>query len=217
MTKGNIPVLDLDSTLVLCVFRNSLKTDEEKDLYDNIEKHEDYDKVKDRIIKVVVPDISDNKPKGQGKMSEFMIIKRPYLNEFVDYLKQEKIETAVWSAGLDRYVRVLVHFLFEPDEDFDIDIIYSRVHCKFEGDNYVIKSLKERGFDTTKTIIIDDREEICKDNHLNSINISPYEPKFTMKSIMRTDTALKKIVDWMKEVDFKNAENVEDLNKEINF
>ena len=206
-------ILDMDSTIVHCIFRKSLKTKQEKDLFDNIESYPNYNEIKDRIFKFNLIDSGDDKPKGIGKIDPVLIILRPYTRIFLAYLK-EVSTIHIWSAGYFRYVRLIESVLFPPEHGYRTDKVMTRRDCILT-ENGVNKNLKRKCYDESSTIIIDDRVDICNDNKDNSILIPGFEPNFDIESLLVEDNCLLLIMKWMKANNFKDAEDVRTLNKSI--
>ena len=97
--------------------------------------------------------------------------------------------------------------------------VFTRENCQLTsnqtGNLTVAKNLLNEGYDLSKTIIIDDREDVVSCNERNSILIPPYNPKFTIGGILQDDDSLLRIIEWMKINNFDSVRDVRDLNYNI--
>lgn len=207
-------ILDLDSTLVHCIFKRTLKSDEDLKLYDFLDKHPE---LSNRIHKRVLIDSSDKKAKGLGKIDEVVIIMRPGLREFMSFLVSN-FDVDIWSAGYRRYVRMIEEAIV-PLEYLNMRrIVFSREDCTIQEEGKSVKVAKQlvcKNYDLTRTIIIDDRLDVCSNNFGNSIQIPPYEPHFNERSLLSNDNCLIRLMEFLSSEEVQNAEDVRNLNLNI--
>lgn len=207
-------ILDLDSTLVHCIFKRSLQRKEDLKLYEDLDLNPNFS---GRFCKRILIDSSDKKPKGIGKMDEVLIIMRPGLREFMEFLTTN-FDVDIWSAGYRRYVRMLEEIILPKNELNSRRIVFSREDCEIiESGKYVKvkKQLSCKNYDMKDVIIIDDREDVCTNNSRNSIRIPAYTPDFTEKEITRPDVSLYKIMEFLSSDEVKEEEDVRNLNLNI--
>lgn len=106
---------------------------------------------------------------------------RPYARDLIINL-QKYYEVGVWSAGTRDYVLEIVKILFPPEKP--PVFIWSREYCEpmfseQKSDPINKKPLTKLyltfpQMDRTNTLIIDDRNDVCDENHLNHICIPEY-------------------------------------------
>ncbi len=207
-------ILDMDSTVVHCIFKKQLVSQKDIDFFDRICEIEE---LRDRVFKYTLIDSSDSKPKGVGKKDELLIILRPHLREFISFLKTVG-NIDIWSAGYFRYVRMIESVIFQHESEFSPKNVFTRSDCFIQEDEdnvLVSKNLSLKFYDLSKTLIIDDRVDVCEENRGNSLLIPPYEPKFNLKNLLKEETSLLEIIKWMREINFKDVEDVRLLNTNI--
>lgn len=126
------------------------------------------------------------------------VMKRPYFDEFMYYLKEGGYTVFVWSAGEHEYVRKVVSnfFPYKPkliwsrekcEQTLDLNQEYSLVkpleklyrHMKLLYPNMWTENelyFPDSPFPNMhNTIMIDDREEIAVENKYNHIKIEPFD------------------------------------------
>lgn len=194
-------VLDLDQTLLFSVF--------EKNNIQIIEQNMNIPGMKDRIMIKTLIDGPNDIPRGSGNIEKFAIIKRPHLKEFIDYIIQNFRHVYIWSAGHFRYVSAIDDVIFPKNS------IKQRLS---RGDTYidervVLKDLNVKGFNLSKTIMIDDRDDTFAMNVSNAIHIPVYEPNCTPEEILKDDQTLLRIIDWFKNSGVLNCVDVRQIHK----
>jgi TFIIF-interacting CTD phosphatase-like protein len=206
---GSHIVLDLDDTLIHAIFIDD--TTSRQIETDNKYK---YLKGRSKIIRVV--DINDNDTIGNGIISNILVILRPGVKEFMMFVMEYFDNVTIWSAGNKRYVRALESVLIDPSHEMykknKIKVL-SRGDCNEITKKSVLKDLKSKGFDLTKTIMIDDNKTTYVNNPDNAINIPGYNPEFKEEHINFPDTSLKDIKKWMLDNNIKNCKDVRELDK----
>lgn len=198
--------LDLDMTLVYVTFH--------ADKINNLEKDPVYEKYKNKFCIQTLVDPVDKSKKGYGKSEKFLLFYRPYVKEFIKYLFDNFGEVHIWSAAHFRYVRALEYLIFP--EDRTAKKVLSKQHCEI-GENYVLKDLSTQGYDLSKTIIIDDRDDTFSNNPDNAIHIPEFKPNGSPESLENQDDCLLKIMEFFDRIDYSNVEDIRTINKRIFF
>lgn len=200
--------LDLDSTLIHSSF-------DEIEEVKNILNQKGSEELRDRVYHCILVDSADDNPKGRGETEEFMLILRPHVREFIDYISRNIGTIHIWSAGQFRYVRSIESILFPPTcstlPTVPSDVL-SRKHCEIT-DEYILKDLTIHGADLKTSLIIDDREDTFANNPNNAINIPAYKPAITKKSLLKDDKSLLKIINWFKTSGVLQASDVRRIPK----
>jgi TFIIF-interacting CTD phosphatase-like protein len=151
-------VLDLDNTLIY----SSFEMDKIQKLQLDLEENRI---LRQRIRLVRIVDILDEDLKGTGIVSEFAIILRPHLTEFINFCLQYFSEISIWSAGQDRYVRAIEAIIF-PNKyrHKKLSNVYTYSDCEILENNTTYKHLSKKQFDLNKTFVIDDRTDTFSKN-----------------------------------------------------
>ena len=200
--------LDLDNTLIYTEF--------DSNLFSKLDLNDPDLKKRCRLIDFI--DSSDKDKKGTGKIDKALVFFRPYLFEFIDFIKDFFDEISIWSAGQERYVRAIDSLLF-PEEYYKNNKIPKNVYtfkdCVFLEDNTTFKELSKKGFDLNQTIALDDREDTFSKNKDNGILISIFNPVkrkiITKNDLLKNDTALLDLMNWLK--NNKDSKNIRLLDK----
>lgn len=206
--------LDLDLTLVHTFAKISSIT--KVNPYTSKNSH-----LRKRIYTIDLHDVVD-KP-GKGSFSRMWGVYRPGWFDFHDFCRGYFKHVIVWSAGQPRYVDAIVDILF-PDPTFQPLIIYNWKHCRTNGDN-IYKPLSQLSEDPrTKDIIsldkiyhLDDRGDTFSLNKGNGILMPVYEVKASEESIMKDDTHLLQLQNWLSKKEVAEASDVRTLDKNAIF
>ena len=210
MTYRHI-VLDLDATIVHSIPKDSttievLKTDPQ------------YSFLKDRSRILNVVDILDNSEKGKGIVSSFVVILRPYVKEFLEYLLNNADKISIYSAGHKRYVRAIESIIFQVDSELyksKLDKILTASDCEFSP-GVVLKDLEKAGFKLEETLIIDDNPTTFTKNPHNVIHLPDYRPEIIRDQVLYDDRTLLKIMEWMDN-NLRLHEDIRNTDKRINY
>jgi RNA polymerase II subunit A small phosphatase-like protein len=156
------------------------------------------------------------------KVFNYYIYCRPYLNDFINTIKDDFL-IAIWSSASDDYVKKVVKCIFP--KDITLQFVWGRSRCTYKRDrelqidnygNYEshfldhyhytkpLKKLKRKGFKLNKILIIDDTPYKCSNNYGNAI----YPKEFLGDS---QDNELKKLAQYLKTL--KDAPNVRTIEK----
>jgi len=214
---NNIIVLDIDETLAHTM------TDS-KSWY-NLNIYQDSKKM-DLRDRVYTLNILTNRNEGT---STFMWgIKRPNLEEFLNFCFDHFTLVIVWSAGTYEYVHTIVPELFK--NTYEPHFILTRDNCIEQNGRYnkpfwkLLKDIPEiyeyldlhldaegkiRGF--KNVMIIDDRLNSFSNDPDNGILIPVYEPSPEHNSIRKDETSFEKIMLHLNK--HINQSDIRNLNK----
>lgn len=199
-------VLDLDATVVHTEF---VTEDKLKDILVNPQ----YDSIRDKMRVTKIVDIDDSFPSGNGHISIAVVILRPHIEEFINFILEYFDSISIWSAGHKRYVRAIESLLFHPDNNIytsKVKKILTRRDCNEITSKSVLKDLASRGFNLEHTIIIDDNETTFVNNPDNAIHIPIFVPKLNNPN---DDQSLLKIIEWVKRNNLKDCKDVRKVDK----
>ena len=124
----------------------------------------------------------------------YMIMKRPFLREFLIFCFQRFETVSVWTAATKKYAEKVVDEIFEdlPHPTH----LWHRKMCKKDADGQLYKVLsdfaRETGLDLSSLCIIDDNETTCIQNGDRAIPIPPWMPRADTHD-EKKDTALQNI------------------------
>lgn len=124
------------------------------------------------------------------EVGEYLVYKRPYFEEFIDYLERN-FNFAVWSSASDSYVEEITKKLDLRDRAKfcwarSKATLKSRLSFDSEGNlkinsldyHYFVKRLKKvkkLGYKLEKILIIDDSQHKSRENYGNAIYASEYK------------------------------------------
>lgn len=209
MSGRNIIVWDLDDTLVHTTFITKSNALE-------IETDPKYSFLKGRSVIKKIVDIRDDGEIGRGDVSYALIIFRPGAQEIMNYSLEKFDKVVIWSAGHKRYVRTVVGMLIDSAHanyaKKKIEVL-SREDCNEISGSSVLKDLKSKGFDLSKTIMVDDNRSTYRNNLENAIPINSYNPEVKKEHIEYKDPTLYELIDWLKKNDLANIPNVRIVDK----
>ena len=208
MSNSNC-VLDLDDTLIHSFFLSQQQLDE-------IITKEEYSYLKDRMKILHIVDINDDDVAGKGNISIVMVVLRPYMKEFLEFIFSYFDEISIWSAGHKRYVRAIESIIFPTDNKLystkNVKVL-SRKDCNEITKISVLKDLASKGYDLNRTLLIDDNQTTSVNNKDNAIHLPAYDLKLKKEHIIYDDKSLLKIIDWIKENNVNQCSDFRKLNK----
>jgi TFIIF-interacting CTD phosphatase-like protein len=159
-------------------------------------------------------------PRGSGMSSNVWGIKRPHLEDFLDFcFKYFKI-VIIWSAGRANYVNEVVKSIFtdldNPHAVFtwdqcvkDQDDIKKPIEKLIASHPYLSNYMSLKN-----TIIIDDRPEyIPESNSGNNIVIPEYCPPLSVEGINAKDNALVDVMHWLATDEVAWCEDIRTIDK----
>lgn len=159
-------------------------------------------------------------------------LKRPHLDEFINFCSHYFDHVLVWSAGIDSYVQEITKNIFRDSGFISPRLIWSRLNCSsYQG--YFHKPISEISLslsrqhpqtfsiDPKTTLILDDKVHTFMQNPQNGILIPPYHPGTDHSDRTpnltdltdRSDSALLKFMKWLNNPAVRNAEDVRFLDK----
>lgn len=109
------------------------------------------------------------RPVIDGEKSEFYVLKRPFVDEFLAYLS-ERFEIVVFTAGIEEYASLVLDKL---DWRKAISHRLYRNSCKAVEGKFV-KDLGEIGRELSKVVIVDDNPNSYQLQPENAIPIRPF-------------------------------------------
>jgi len=194
-------VLDLDNTLINAIkMPKQVKTDSQKlvDLVyqyvgvpypNNNDDDEKYREDEDYNIKFYLDD----------EIMVFSVQKRPYLNEFLDFVF-ENFDVGVWSAGNEIYVNKNISFIF-GDYAPSLKFVHHLGFCDkelrrdrkglFHINVKPIFKLRSLGYSQNKIIHIDDNDDTFHKNPYNALKVSMWDGDKTDNQLLRCIEILK--------------------------
>lgn len=202
-------VLDLDDTLIHAIF-----IDEATAKLIETDPKFNYLNDRSRIIRVV--DIKDDDIFGNGVISTILVIFRPGLKEFINFILEYFDNVHIWSAGHKRYVRAIESLIFDPNHNIykrQKIKVFTREDCNEITDKSVLKDLASKGFNLHKTLVVDDNDTTYVNNVENAIKIVGYNPNYSREHVCMEDNSLKDIIEWFLLNDVKNCRDVRKLDK----
>jgi len=153
------------------------------------------------------------------KMFHYYVYKRPFLDIFIQEVKEDFL-LAIWSSASDDYVEEAVKHIIP--KEIKLEFIWGRSRCTYRMDylkmeefghydfmthyNYVkpLRKLKKQGYKLEKILIVDDTPYKSKDNYGNAIY-----PKEFLGAI--NDIELEMLAKYLKT--FKDKKNVRKIEK----
>lgn len=206
-------VLDLDSTLIHTYFID-------ENMKNRIKREAEFNYLKNRSKILRIVDINDDGIIGRGEITYALVVLRPHLETFVDFILEYFDNISIWSAGHKRYVRAIESLIFHPSNktynDKSIKTL-TRNDCNEITSTSVLKDLSSKEFLLKDTLIIDDNNTTFTNNFDNAIHIPAYTPRLLKSEINYNDNSLLKIIDWIKKNDINNCEDVRNINKDYIF
>lgn len=141
-------------------------------------------------------------------------IKRPYLDEFIDFCFEHFERVIVWSAGKRDYVHCIVNTLFEkrrPHYVWTYDDIYFDHH----GDvvkslDKLVKEIDDPHITMDNIIVVDDTDTTFSENPHNAIHIPAYRPGPKYTDAVYDDDSLLRIMKFFSRTG--NIRNIKNIN-----
>ncbi len=127
--------------------------------------------------------------------TEYIVFHRPHLDTFLDFVFKN-FNVSVWTAGTKDYALFIIKHIILSKKNRKLDYILSRFNCNESEFKFgEIKDLNmfhfDKNYNKENTIIIDDNEDVIKQNKNNSIQVKPFE--YTDRSSY-TDKELLKVI-----------------------
>lgn len=173
------------------------------------------------------PEFKSNHYSVTTREGTFWGVKRPHLDEFIEYCQYRFNHVGIWSAGKAGYVAEIVKIL-NPSRPFACVFNYDQcdqVHTEYPNDDGSVSYNMElwkplnmlfekqpHQFNRYNTWVVDDRQDYAKENLLNWVPIPAFSPS-VKKLLPQTDDYLLRLMDWFEQEDVKYAANVLEVNK----
>ncbi|KAL0321319.1 UNVERIFIED_CONTAM: putative C-terminal domain small phosphatase [Sesamum radiatum] len=138
------------------------------------------------------------RPVINGEKVEFFVLKRPFVDEFLNFLSK-KFEIVVFTAGIEEYASLVLDRL---DWRRLISHRLYRDSCK-EVDGRFVKDLSEIGRELNRVVIVDDNPNSYQFQPDNAIPIKPFTDDLG-------DEELKGLIQF-----FEGCEEVEDTRDAV--
>lgn len=123
------------------------------------------------------------------KVFDYYIYKRPYLDEFINEVK-ELYKLAIWSAAVKLYVDEIVSNLFRGEINFEF--VWTIDKCAIRYPNAIkelgyydggntfyymkdLKKVKKAGYNLKSVLILEDQPIKVSQNYGNAIYVNPFE------------------------------------------
>ena len=157
--------------------------------------------------------ISENEMGQYHKLDQYIIVERPYLQEFLDYIF-ENFNVSVWTAASKEYARFICQkiILNKPERKLDYFLYVEHCHMSTPKDIKNIKNLdflysKDREhFNPYNTILLDDSKDHVNYSVNNSKNIIRAKEFFFLKN--NKDDFLLKLTEQLENSKRMNARKV---------
>lgn len=214
LTTHNI-ILDLDETLVRSI--DDIGILNELGILTNAE----YTNLRNKLYRLKLDDCLESR--GSGVCSRMWGIKRPYLNEFIEWCFTYFNLVMVWTAGQPQYAKELVKVIFHdapsPDVTYDMRSVVvinkEGEYCKpLENLFRTERITKIAGLHNT--FLVDDKFDNSIVNIDNAVVIPPFEPESTIEGITnleKNDNALKVLQKWFMRKEVMECDDIRTLDK----
>ena len=167
------------------------------------------------------------------RLSKYYVYKRPYLDQFLQEIKDDFL-LAIWSSATDDYVEAIVEEIIP--KDIKLEFVWGGSRCTlkrnlwddleaWDPDNQwqeyyytkPLKKVKRRGYDLEHIIIVDDTPHKAKQNYGNVIypleftgDMSDNDLELLAKylKLLKEESKIRSIEkrDWRKLVDYQKWE-----------
>jgi hypothetical protein len=180
-------------------------------------KHSKFYPVRKRVY-VLKFDADNDDDMEEGEEDLIWGVKRPHMDEFLEFAYDYFRNIVIWSAGTYEYVHAIVKNLFKsfpcPTK------IFTRNDCA-HSDEYGYEKPLDKIYEAIpemnpkNTILIDDRQEVFvrKDPH-NGIIIPPFTPDVEDYNSLTYDTAFLVLKDWFMSPQVMEAKDIRKINKQ---
>lgn len=202
-------ILDLDNCLLVSFFEcdSEINSEEaiQKILLDHKSQH-----LRNRIYK--------SKVDGEKLCG----VKREGLDAFLSFCFKYFRYVIVWSAGDSEYVNQMVETVFRghhrPDYVLSRDHLVNVTEEDYHKPIEVVEKLYPGIASLNKTVFLDDKEDNFRNNPGNGFTIPQCRIYEKNKSItVKSDTALKCFMNWLKREDVVKCTDITKLNKKSVF
>lgn len=204
-------VLDIDDTMVQTF-------DEIDSLYKcPIMKNPKFYPVRKRVY-ILKFDSENDEDMEEGEEDMIWGVKRPHIDEFLEFASEYFRNIVIWSAGTYEYVHVIVKNLFKsfpcPTK------VFTRNDCA-HSDEYGYEKPLEKIYEvipemnSKNTLLIDDRQEVfIRNDPQNGIVIPPFTPDVEDYNSLVYDTAFLVLKDWFMTPQVMESSDIRKINKQ---
>jgi len=209
LTELNL-VLDIDDTLVQTF-------DDIDSLYKcPIMKNPKFYPVRKRVY---ILKFQNEEPEEDEEEEEMIWgVKRPHIDEFLNFANQYFRNIVIWSAGTYDYVHAIVKHLFKqipcPAK------VFTRNDCT-QSEEYgyekplekIYKAIPE--MNPKNTLLIDDRQEVfVRKDPNNGIIIPPFSPDVEDYDSLTSDASFLYLKDWFMKPEVMESSDIRKVNKQ---
>jgi hypothetical protein len=209
LTELNL-VLDIDDTLVQTF-------DDIDSLYKcPIMKNPKFYPVRKRVY---ILKFQNEEPEEDEEEEEMIWgVKRPHIDEFLDFANRYFRNIVIWSAGTYDYVHAIVKHLFKqipcPAR------VFTRNDCT-QSEEYgyekplekIYKAIPEMNH--KNTLLIDDRQEVfVRKDPNNGIIIPPFSPDVEDYDSLTSDASFLYLKDWFMKPEVMESSDIRKVNKQ---
>ncbi|XP_052203175.1 uncharacterized protein LOC127808645, partial [Diospyros lotus] len=138
------------------------------------------------------------RPVIDGAKVDFYVSKRPFLDEFLEFLS-EKFELVVFTAALEEYASLVVDRL---DRKALTSHRLYRTSCR-ETEGKFVKDLNATGRDLRKAVLVDDNPNSYSIQPENAIPIRPFTNDLS-------DSELRRLIEF-----FRRTDEYEDIREAV--
>ena len=152
----------------------------------------------------------DFKFSSNNPMYEYFTLKRPHLNEFLDYVFSN-FKVAIWTAASKDYAKTIIdnigidsnklEFLY-TEENCTIKVKYDGCYGTYYGEKNLNKIRSK--YNLKDVLIVDDIPETASNNYGNLIRINPFTSS-------PNDTELLKLISYLETI--KDSDNFRSIEK----
>lgn len=199
--KDQCIVLDIDETLVHTYQPNAaLPHNLIKNVFTQLRTDPKYFAIRPRLYHITM-EIE------YGKPLTYYGVKRPYLDEFIQFCFNHFKIVVIWSAGHPEYVKSMINVIFSTKYHPHIIFSSENLYSSNNGDIYnkpintIINSYVDlnKYMSLNNTYIVDDRIDNFVPNPQNGILIPRYSPILSADTILKDqDMDLLKLIRFFK-------------------
>jgi hypothetical protein len=145
-------------------------------------------------------------------------VKRPHIDEFLNFANQYFRNIVIWSAGTYEYVHAIVKHIFKqvpcPNG------VFTRNDCT-QSEEYGYEKPLEKIYQAIpemnprNTILIDDRQEVfVRKDPNNGIIIPPFSPDVEDYDSLTSDASFLYLKDWLMKPEVRETRDIRKINKQ---
>ena len=131
-------------------------------------------------------------------VSDYFVYKRPFLDDFLEYCRQNFC-ISIWTSADIFYAKRIIDLIFTEDDHFEF--IWTRDKCTNYFDSELLeyipvknfKKIKNKGYDLNHVICLDDSPEKHIKNYGNLVRVKPYFGEDEDKELLFLIEYLKKL------------------------